>query len=170
MDRCIVNGNLGGGLVVNAGANFEIANSVFDNNGPGLVGTTTTFGGVYLGGSAPSSGPSRFWFNTIVNNQDRGIICFDTSQPLPGMLLYGNINGDYLSCAMDGTSKWSSGSGPLSTGSSDITNPALSSTNHLTSTSKCRDFVNVVVPHPSDDMDGDARPKGTKLDCGADEY
>jgi hypothetical protein len=170
MDRCIVKANAGGGLIVMSGASFEIANSVFDNNGPGLVGTTTTFGGVYLGGAAPSSGAHKFWFNTVVNNQDRGVICFDTSQALTGMLLYGNTNGDYLSCAMDATSKWSSGSPTPSSGSSDITNPALSSTYHLTSTSKCKDFVNATVAHPFDDMDGEIRPKGTKLDCGADEY
>jgi hypothetical protein len=172
MDRCIVKGNAGGGLIVKSGANFDIANSVFDNNGPGLVGTTTTFGGIYLGGSAPSAGPHRFWFNTVVNNQDRGIICFDTTQALTGMLLYGNTNGDFLSCAMDATSKWSSGSPTPSGASSDITNPALSSTYHLTTASKCRDFVSASTAHPVDDMDGELRPKPAngKLDCGADEF
>jgi hypothetical protein len=172
MDRCIVKGNAGGGLIVKSGADFDIANSVFDNNGPGLVGTTTTFGGVYLGGAAPTTGPHRFWFNTVVNNQDRGIICFDTTQALTGMLLYGNTNGDFLSCAMDATSKWSSGSPTPVGASSDITNPALSSTYHLTTPSKCRDFVAASVAHPVDDMDGEARPKPAngKLDCGADEF
>jgi hypothetical protein len=172
MDRCIVKGNAGGGLIVKSGANFDIANSVFDNNGPGLVGTTTTFGGIYLGGSAPSAGPHRFWFNTVVNNQDRGIICFDATQALTGMLLYGNTNGDFLSCAMDATSKWSSGSPTPSGASSDITNPALSSTYHLTTASKCRDFVSASTAHPVDDMDGELRPKPAngKLDCGADEF
>jgi hypothetical protein len=172
MDRCIVKGNVGGGLIVKSGANFDIANSVFDNNGPGLVGTTTTFGGIYLGGSAPSAGPHRFWFNTVVNNQDRGIICFDATQALTGMLLYGNTNGDFLSCAMDATSKWSSGSPTPSGASSDITNPALSSTYHLTTASKCRDFVSASTAHPVDDMDGELRPKPAngKLDCGADEF
>jgi hypothetical protein len=172
MDRCIVKGNAGGGLIVKSGASFDIANSVFDDNGPGLVGTTTTFGGIYLGGAAPSAGPHRFWFNTVVNNQDRGIICFDTTQTLTGMLLFGNTNGDFLSCAMDATSKWSSGSPTPSGASSDITNPALTSTDHLTSGSKCRDFINASVAHPFDDIDGELRPKPAngKLDCGADEY
>jgi len=172
MDRCIVKGNAGGGLIVKSGANFDIANSVFDNNGPGLVGITTTYGGIYLGGSAPSAGPHRFWFNTVVNNQDRGIICFDTTQALTGMLLFGNTNGDFLSCAMDATSKWSSGSPTPSGVFSDITNPALSSTYHLTTASKCRDFVSASTAHPVDDMDGELRPKPAngKLDCGADEF
>jgi len=170
LDRCIIKGNTGGGLIVQSGANFDIANSVFDDNGPGQVGTTVTFGGVYLGGSPPSSGPHRLWFSTIVNNQDRGVICFDTSQALTGMLLYGNVNGGYLSCAMDSTnSKWDSpGAG------SDVSDPAFSKTNpyHLTSSSKCKDFIDASLAHPADDIDGDVRPKPTtgKLDCGADEF
>lgn len=170
MDRCTVTSNKGGGVLVKAGANFDIANSIFENNGPGLASTTTTFGGVFLGGSAPSSGPSRFWFNTIVNNQDRGVICADTTQALTGMLLYGNMNGDFLTCVIDGSSKFSSGS-PIPDGlSNDSTNPALDVNNRLTATSRCRDFVAATVVHPVDDVDGEARPKGAKLDCGADEF
>jgi len=170
MNRCIVKGNVGGGLIVTSGANFEIANSVFDSNGQGQVGTTTTFGGVYLGGAAPSSGPHRFWFNTVINNDDRGVICYDTAQILTGMLLYLNTNGDYLSCALDKTSKWRSGASTQDGSSSDIRDPMLTSSYHLSSGSPCRDWVNATVAHPFDDMDGELRPKGTNLDCGADEY
>ncbi len=175
LDRCIVKANAGG-LSVNPGANFDVANSVFDNNQQGLFGTTTLFGGIYLGGSAPSAGLHRLWFNTIVNNQGIGVVCNETTQALTGMLLYGNIGGDYLSCAMDVTSKWSSGKPIPISGSSDTNPPALSSTDHLTSTSPCRGYVNGAVAHPPDDIDGDPRPKitptnpSTKLDCGADEY
>ena len=170
LDRCIIKDNTGGGLIVNSGASFDVGNCVFDGNGPGLVGTTTTFGGVYLGGAAPAAKPHTFWFSTIVNNQDRGVVCFDTSQALTGMLLNGNVNGGYLSCAMDSTnSKWDSpGAG------SDVADPAFSSTNpyHLTTSSHCRDYIAASLAHPTDDIDGDARPKPAtgKLDCGADEY
>lgn len=169
LDRCIVKANAGG-LLVNPGANFDVANSVFDSNQQGLFGTTTLFGGIYLGGSAPSAGPHRLWFNTVVNNQDIGVVCNDTAQALTGMLLYNNIGGDFLSCALDVTSKWSSGKPTPSSGSSDITNPALTSTDHLTAASKCKDYVTATVAHPADDIDGEARPKGAKLDCGADEF
>jgi len=170
LNRCVVKTNAGGGLIVQAGASFDVANSVFDNNGPGVVSGIINFGGIFLGGSAPSSGPHRLWFSTIVNNQDRGVICADATQALSGILLYGNVNGGYQNCAMDPTnSKWDSpGAG------SDVADPALSTSNpyHLTLASRCRDFVAVSLAHPADDMDGDARPKPAagKLDCGADEY
>jgi len=155
---------------VQPGASFDVGNCVFDNNGPGSVNTIIPFGGVFLGGSAPSSGPHRFWFSTIVNNQDRGLVCADTAQSLTGMLIYGNVNGGWVGCSMDSTnSKWDSpGTG------SDVSDPAFSSTNpyHLTAASHCRDFIASSLSHPPDDIDGESRPKPAngKLDCGADEY
>lgn len=170
LDRCIVKGNVGGGLIVQAGASFDVGNTVFDNNGPGVVNGIINFGGVFLGGSAPASGQHRLWFSTIVNNQDRGVICADATQALSGMLLYANVNGGYQNCVLDSTnSKWDSpGAG------SDVADPAFSSANpyHLTTASHCRDFVPASLLHPVDDMDGDLRPYPAtgKLDCGADEY
>ena len=170
LERCLVKSNAGGGLVVQTGANFDVANSVFDGNGPGAVNTIVPFGGVYLGGSAPSSGPHRFWFSTIVENEDRGLVCADSAQALTGMLLFGNINSDWVGCTMDSTnSKWQSpGTG------SDVTDPRFSTTNpyHLTTASRCRDFVDVSLGYPAYDLDGDSRPypANGKLDCGADEY
>lgn len=170
LDRCIVKSNAGGGLIVQEGANFDIANSVFDRNGPGAVNTVVPFGGVYLGGSAPASGPHRFWFSTIVNNEDRGLVCVDSSQSATGMLINGNVNGGWVGCSMDSTnSKWDSpGTG------SDVGDPAFSSTNpyHLTTASRCRNFVPASLAHPSDDLDGESRPKPANgnSDCGADEF
>jgi hypothetical protein len=170
MERCIVKSNAGGGVVVLAGANFDIANSVFDDNGPGVVEGVIDFGGIFLGGSAPAAGPHRLWFTTIINNQEQGMVCVDSSQTGFGVLLFNNVGGGYKNCTMDSTnSKWDSpGAG------SDVTDPRFSTTNpyHLTSTSRCRDFIDASLAHPSFDLDGDARPYPTtgKLDCGADEY
>jgi hypothetical protein len=42
----------------------------------------------------------------------------------------------------------------------------------LSSSSRCRDFVDASLAHPPYDLDGEPRPKPAtgKLDCGADEY
>lgn len=173
MDRCVVTGNSGGGLVVMSGASFDVANSVFAANQGGVVGVAQ-FAAVYLGGSAPSTGPSKFWYNTVVNNLGAtAVVCFD-SQPLIAMLMHGN-QGDFLNCVLDGTSAWESGN-PIPNGATSFTlDPALNATYHLTSSSPkypqpCRDFIAATVAHPFDDMDGELRPKNTRLDCGADEY
>jgi hypothetical protein len=154
LDRCIIANNLGGGLVVAAGAAFDISNSVFDKNGPGSVGAVS-FGGVYLGG-APAAGPARFWYNSVVNNAQVGVACGSASQPLTGLLFYNNTGGDVVNCAAPTFSK--SGNPTFDT----------SQPYHLTSTSLCTNTAGAACP--PDDIDGDTRPIGTACDCGADEY
>jgi hypothetical protein len=178
LDRCRILGNAGG-LLVNAGVSFDIANSVFASNVSKQIGATTTvFGGVYLGGPASSQvlSQNRFWFNTVVQNSDRGVVCADANQLLTGMLMHGN-QGDFLNCVIDGTSAWESGTptpNPAVT-TSFVTDPALDSTYHLTANSPkpCKDYITATATnHPFDDMDGDPRPNPAngKLDCGADEF
>jgi hypothetical protein len=177
LDRCRILGNAGG-LLLNAGVNFDINNSVFAANASGQVNTTTFFGGVYLGGSAPTTGLSQFRFNTIYNNSDRGVICADSTQKLTGIFAYSNQGGDYASCVMDKTSVWGNGkTAPDNTtsygnaSSTDVSLVTSDSSYHLTATNHCRDLVDVSTSHPLDDIDGDSRPNPAngKLDCGADE-
>jgi hypothetical protein len=154
LDRCIVKNNLGGGLVVSAGAAFDISNSVFDGNGPGSVGASS-FGGAYLGG-APAAGPARFWYNTVVNNGAGGVVCASSSQPLTGLLFYNNTVGDTVNCSAPTFSK----SG----------NPLFNTSQpyQLTAASPCTDAAGSSCP--PDDIYGDPRPIGSACDCGADEY
>jgi hypothetical protein len=155
VDRCLLVKNAKGGLVVAAGAAFDISNSVFDGNGPGSVGAVS-FGGVYLGG-APVAGPARFWFNSVVNNAPVGVVCGSGSQALSGLLLYNNqTGGDMVNCA---TPTFSKSGDPLF----DTARPY-----HLTSSSSCANASGATCP--PDDIDGDTRPIGTACDCGADEY
>ncbi len=88
LDRCYVLGN-GGGLLINDGAGFDIANSVFANNQAANLGPAS-YSGVYLGNSG-SGLPNRFWFNTVVNNQASGVTCTKDTQTLTGVLMYNNI-------------------------------------------------------------------------------
>ena len=160
LDRCLVSKNAGG-LLVHNGAGFEVANSVFAANQTG-AGDYGAFGGVSLG-SKGTGLPGTFWFNTVVDNQQLGVVCTSTSQSIDGVLLSGNIGGDQFHCSMPATSK---------SGGTDARDPQLDATYHLTATSPCRDFIDMTIPHPADDLDGESRPKPAtgRLDCGADEY
>jgi len=171
MEKCVIKNNAGGGLKVQPGASFDVANSVFEENGASTGSEVMPFGGILLGGSAPTSGPHRVWFTTIINNEGRGVVCVDSSQALTGMLIFNNVGGGYANCVFDSTnSKWDSpGTG------SDVSDPKFATDKppyHLSQGSRCKDFVDATLAHPLYDLDGDMRPypANGKLDCGADEY
>ena len=180
LDRCTLTGNAGG-LLVNDGAGFDIAISVFVQNQSGSVGAAV-FGGAYLGSSTATTLPHRFWFNTVADNQQFGVACTSKTQALDGCLLSGDAGGEVVNCTLAATTKSPnrSPSGTAGTGfSTDNSSPLFSTVKsyHLTATtsksttSPCKDFItDPTVLFPPDDIDGQARPYGTAADCGADEY
>lgn len=180
LDRCIVMGNKGG-LLVNDGAGFDIANSIFaQNDGGGVPGSVAVFGGVYLGFSSDATLPHRFWFNTVADNTQIGLACTSSKQTIDDCLLAGDQGGEAANCTLSATtdSPTSAPSGVQAPGfTSDSRSPNFSSTNpfHLTATSPCALATPAKVPasadHPPDDVDGDSRPSipGGLISCGADQ-
>jgi len=146
MDRCYVLNNASSGIITKSSA-FDIVNTVIAGNGG------SNFSGVNLG-AYTGTGPTKFAFNTVVNNGAIGVAC-GQAYTLTGILANANGAANLFNCVTDGTTSIS-------------TIPNLGTNYHLTATSPCVNAGGDICP--LDDIDGDIRPQGAHCDCGADEY
>jgi hypothetical protein len=153
LDRCQILGSGGGLLINNAG--FDISNTVIANNNEALVPPAgpATYGGVYLRSAAGA--PTTFRYNTIVGNQNIGLVCF----------------GPYVTSSLIVANNTLAQVAPPCTptmGPGITVDPQLDTLFHLMVNSPCigqGDSANA----PPDDIDGDPRPMPGS-DCGADEF
>ena len=157
LNRVLVELNRQGGLQIENGATFDIANSVFAKNGVGSVGPIP-YAGVFLG-TPGGNRTGKFRANTVVDNAEAGVVCNSDSQALVGVLLFNNLRADSFFCAMP-------------TGRAGV-DPRFSPLQpyHLTNGSPCADAMASGGDMPLDDFDGERRPfpDNGRSDCGADE-
>lgn len=151
MSRSTVEGNSGGGILINGGG-FDITNTIVAGNGPGFTAGLGAWGGVAV--QTPATGkPARFDHNTVVGNLATGLSCA-AMVAAPGLIAHGNSALDISPpCLVT----------PCCTG-----DPLLTPTHRLMPGSPC---VDKLAPNMSllEDIDGDLRPQGAQSDCGADE-
>jgi len=155
MDRCVVQGNKLGGVLV-TGSGVEIINTIVAGN----MSTSSPVCGTWAGICVNIAGtPSiaRLQNDTVVANAGPGVACANASTTIAGSVLGGNTAGDVSQCALT----------PCCTGTPSAL--MLSSDYHLTAGSTA--CIDKLDPSPlvPDDIDG--RPRSdAKSDCGADEY
>jgi hypothetical protein len=164
LDSVTVENMSKGGLRVIA-AGYEIVNCLLDGNGGAIDDGGRFIGGAFLG-AASGSQLARFAFNTVVSNNDKGVICESTSQTIQASLLANNLGGgatpDVSSCTLSLSKTTMDGAPNLTT-----TDPKF----RLTTNSPCRNAISAAPANaPDHDIDGTKRPQEGFLDCGADEF
>ncbi len=142
-----------GGIIVNEGAGYDIANTLIAGNKGGTA-SATFFGGAYLG-ERSGSRPMRFRFNTVVDNEVAGVVCATTGQDVAQSIVYRNAISALTRCKGTDTQ----------TGDPQLTMPPEYK---LTGASPCKDKIAATLA-PPEDIEGERRPKGALADCGADE-
>jgi hypothetical protein len=153
LNRCKILGSAGG-LAIN-GAGYEIVNTVIANNNEALVPPSgpTTYGGVYL--RSVAGAPTIFRYNTIVGNQNIGLLCF-AAYATSSLIIANNALAQFVTCAP--------------TGAGITVDPQLDASFHLMAGAPCIGMGGS-TDVPGDDIDGDPRPTPNGLsDCGADEF
>lgn len=171
-----ISGNTGGGVSISS-AQFDITNSVIAKNGS----VSSTFGGVLLNGT--NTGTRRLEFNTITANGGSsgnvtGVTCVLVNQPVTfsNNIVYANqVSGAGTQVGGGGMCSFAySDIGPdPSSGTGNINaDPKFVNANqgdyHLMASSPCKDVADPAATLDVD-IDGDARPQGSRRDMGADE-
>jgi hypothetical protein len=158
LNQCVIKLNALGGLRATGGAGFEVVNTIFDSNGPGLL-NGFPFGAAYLN-QPDAARPGLFRFNTVIRNMV-GVVCAAATQQLSSVLFYDNgrdVLGetDQRNCS--------------TTYSVAMVDPLFDKDRQywLTDRSPCKDKGDP-DDHPPDDWKGEPRPGGMRSDCGADE-
>jgi hypothetical protein len=153
LDRCIVDNNAAGGLLI-AGAAYDITNTVIANNKQNTITANCGgWGGVCIKGVAQGQ-LGRFLNNTVAKNELVGVAC-DGPYPLLGSIVTGNAS-DTAVCSL-----------ATCCGTGD---PGLDlQTYHLSAGSPCIDKLDPAMS-TAYDLDGHVRPFGTMSDCGASEF
>jgi len=159
VNRCTIAQNVGGGIVLDANADFSITNSfIYLNGAPNAAA-----GGVSIGAS--TMGNNQFEFNTVADNAAMaaggGVRCPTTnSMSAPNNLIVANTPDNTIGCDF-----------ASSLLGADVAPFAFVGGNnyHIGATSTARDTV-TATSTIREDFDGQFRPLGTAKDFGADEY